>query len=118
MSTMQSKEPGLVGVSVSDFLFDKSIDKFIDVYSHDFGSKIESSEHITFDGQPATMFIINGGNNTHLLQVTLLNDQRKYDITTPITNGSSNPTIQSMLNSLNYRATLLLIREVKIGHKP
>lgn len=99
MSTPNSKEYGLMGISVGDFVFEGPIDTFIDIYSNDFGNMIESKQAITFAGLPAAKFIINTGNNTELLQITTLAHDRKYDITTPIADWIANSTVSTMLNS-------------------
>ena len=44
-------------------------------------------------------FIINAGNDNKLMQITVLSNDKKYDITHPISNSISNSTIQYMINS-------------------
>jgi hypothetical protein len=99
MSIPNSKEYGLVGISVGDFAFEGPIDTFIDVYSSDLGNIIKSKQAITFAGLPAAKFIINTGNNTELLQITTLAHDRKFDITTPIADWISNSTVSAILDS-------------------
>lgn len=98
MSTPASKESGLFGVTVGDFIFNESIDTFVDVYSKDFADIIKSKEVITFTGLPAAKFVLKEGDHDRLLLTTFAND-RKYDITLPLMPWFSNSTIQSMLNS-------------------
>jgi hypothetical protein len=99
MSIPNSKEYGLVGVSVGDFVFEGPIDTFINIYTKDFGNMIKSKQPITFAGLPAAKFVINTGNNTELLQITTLAHDRKYDITTPIAEWIANSTVSTMLDS-------------------
>jgi hypothetical protein len=99
VSTPNSSKNGLLGVTVADYSTGLSIDEFVKVYSQDFGSMIESKEIIMIDEKPSAKFIINLGNDTKLMQITILSNDKKYDITHPISNSLSNSTIQHMINS-------------------
>lgn len=99
MSTPNSSKNGLLGITVADYSTGLSIDEFVKVYSQDFGSMIESKEIIMLDGKPSAKFIINAGNDNKLIQITVLSNDKKYDITHPISSSISNSTIQYMINS-------------------
>ena len=98
VSSSESKDSGLVGITVSDFIFTEPIDTFVNIYSEDFANIIKSKEVVTFAGLPAAKFILEEGDHDRLLITTFAND-RKYDITLPIISWFSNSTIQSMLHS-------------------
>lgn len=104
VSSSASKEYGLVGITVSDFILSRPINTFVDLYSKDFADIIKSKEIITFAGLPAAKFILKEGNHDRLLITTFANN-RKYDITYPIVSWFSNSTIQSMLNSFQVMNT-------------
>jgi hypothetical protein len=99
MSTPNSKTNGLLGVTVGDFPIDISLDEFVKVYSEDFSNIIESKEIITIGTQPSAKFIMNAGDGNKFTQITILSNDKKYDITYPISNLISHSTIQSMIQS-------------------
>jgi hypothetical protein len=70
----------------------------MDTFSNALGKYIESKKVIMFNGKPATKVIINV-NNIQLVQISTFSDERKYDITYPITSGFSNSTLQHMLDT-------------------
>jgi hypothetical protein len=96
--TPQSKSQSFMGISVTDYNLNVPIEKFIDLFSSDLGKHIESKKIIMFNGKPAAKFIINV-NNIQLVQISTFSDERKYDITHPITSGFSNSTLQHMLDT-------------------
>jgi len=99
ISTPNSSKNGLLGITVADFSTRSSIDEFVKVYTQDFGSMIESKDIIMLDGKPSAKFIINLGNDNKLEQITILSNDKRYDITHPISSSISNSTIQYMINS-------------------
>lgn len=99
MSTPNSSNNGLLGIAVDDFPTDLSIEELVTVFSEDFGNVIESKEIIMLDEKPSAKFTINAGNDNKLTQITILSNDKKYDITYPIKNWISNSTIQYMIHS-------------------
>ena len=112
MSTQNSSKNGLLGITVADYSTGLSIDEFVKVYKEDFGNMIESTEIILLDERPAAKFIINTGNNTKLTQITILSNDKKYDITYPLSNSISNSTIQHMIQSFEIVSKDTLNSEV------
>jgi hypothetical protein len=96
--TPQSKSQGNLGISVTDYTINEPIEKSMDTFSNALGKYIESKKVIMFNGKPATKVIINV-NNIQLVQISTFSDERKYDITYPITSGFSNSTLQHMLDT-------------------
>jgi hypothetical protein len=98
-STPNSSKNGLLGITVRDDLIGDSIDEFVKVYSQKLGNKIESKENIMIDEKPSSKFIINAGNENKLIQITVLSNDKRYDITHPLSNLISNSTIHHMIRS-------------------
>lgn len=98
-ATENSSKNGSLGITVADDIPWNSLDEFLKAYTKDFSSVIESKEIIMIDGKPSVKFIINLGNDIKLEQITILSDDKRYDITHPILSSISNSTIQYMINS-------------------
>jgi hypothetical protein len=94
-----SSKNGSLGITVKDDIPWSSIDEFIKAYTEDFSSVIESKEMIMIDGKSSVKFMINLGNDIKLEQITILSNDKRYDITHPISSSISNSTIQYMINS-------------------
>ncbi|HEX5185424.1 MAG TPA: hypothetical protein VFV86_00915 [Nitrososphaeraceae archaeon] len=99
VSTPNSDKNGLLGITVSDYSVGHSIDEFAKVYTKDFGNMIESTKIIMLDDKPSAKFTINAGNDSKLSQITILANDKRFDITHPISNIISNSTIQYMIDS-------------------
>lgn len=98
-STPNSSKNGQLGITVADDLTGYSIDEFVKVYSQNLGNRIESKENIMIDEKPSSKFIINAGNENKSIQITVLSNDKRYDITHPLSNLISNSTIHHMIRS-------------------
>lgn len=98
-ATENSSKNGLLGITVVDGIPWNSLDEFLKAYSKDFSSVIESKEFIMIDGKPSVKFIINLGNDIKLEQITIISEDKRYDITHPISKLMSTSTLQYMINS-------------------